>query len=253
MPLSPGSFAGRPQRSRNRYPAIDGQMIGQFIGVRETIGKTFEDRAKPDGEARTEPFLLFEFVLLRRDEDPEKGHGCIVAIKTRKPSYIGRPEPGRNASKAYNVLTRLFGVKDLSDDQLRNLVELVNNLEVEQPQYNLVLDTSDTGWVNITYIGKRVPEHEQLPRWTRPEPALDPRTADDDPSIVCSVTGEVIHGWAKSDGAWVRNDEWAEMQRARLGTNPIYEFPDVPGKFFAPPFSSRYYKLAKAQRQSEDF
>lgn len=264
MPISSGSLTSRPaaqKRSypKREYPYIDGQVIGQFVSIKEASAKVFEDRKLPWEQARKEPVLRFTFVVLRPDGKVEKGHGRPVSIQTRKPAYIGKPAPGKNVSNAYRVLCRLLNNgKDLSDDQLLNLEELVNQLEVEQPQFYLLLEgNEETGWVQVEKVIKRVPEDEQLPKWVQPERPLDPRTADDDPSIVCSVTGQVIHGWEKSDGTWVNNREWATMQIAKLGDKAIYEFPDRPGELFAPPFSGKYYRQAKqvaeAAMQQEPF
>lgn len=254
MPIANGSLTPKPaypkgNYSRQEYPFIEGMVIGQFVNVKEAEDKIFEDRKLPWDQARKEPVLRFTFIVLLPDGKVEKGHGRPVSIQVRKPSYIGKPAPGKNVSNAYRILCRLLNNgKDLTDEQLANLEELVNQLESEQPQYYLLLEgNEETNWVKVEKIIKRVPPPEMLPKWVRPERQLDPRTADDDPNIVCSVTGEVIHGWEKSDGSWVSNKEWAEIQIAKLGDNPIYVFDDHPGKKFAPPFIGKYYRLAKAQ------
>lgn len=257
MPISNGSLTNKPtyqKRSypKQEYPYIDGQVIGQFVSIKEAEAKVFEDRKLSWEQARKEPVLRFTFIVLRPDGKVEKGHGRPVSKQVRKPAYIGKPEPGKNVSNAYRMLCRLLNNgKDLTDEQLLNLEELVNQLETDQPQFYLLLEgNEETGWVEVEKVIKRVPEDELLPKWVQPERPLDPRTADDDPSIVCSVTGQVIHGWEKSDGTWVSNKEWAEMQVAKLGDKAIYTFDDQPGKKFAAPFSGKYYRLAKAQAEA---
>lgn len=240
------SFAPRGY-PRKQYPFIDGQVIAQFVSIKEAEAKVFEDRKLPWEQARKEPVLRFTFIVLRADGKEEKGHGRPVSLQVRKPSYIGKAGPGKNASNAYKTLCRLLNAgKDLTDEQLAHLSELVNQLEDEQPQFYLLLEgNEETNWVSVEKIIKRVPDDEQLAKYVRPEPEVDARCANDDPSIVCSVTGQPIRGWEKQDGTWVDNREWAKMQREKLGAGP-FTFADVEGEF-VPPFIGRYYREAKSQ------
>jgi hypothetical protein len=249
MPIAPGALAPQEPERRNRprkeYPAVEGQVIAQFVSVKEAQQKTFDDRHLPWEQAAKDDVLRFTFIVLREDKDESKGYGRPVSIQVRKPRYIGKAAPGKNTSNAYKTLCRLLNNgKDLTDEQLRDLENLVNQLETDQPQYYLLVETTESGWVNVEKIMKRVPEGDMLEKWVQPEPEVDPRCEDDDPAIVCSVTGKPIRGWEKSDGEWMDNREWAALQNEKLGGN-AFEFSDFPGQVFTPPFIGPFYRAAR--------
>lgn len=257
MPLPKGSTSRPAETQRNRprreYPYVEGQVIGQFVKVSEAQGKTFDDRHLPWEQARKEALLRFTFLVLRPDGDEAQGHGRPVSTALRKPTFIGRPAPGGNASNVYKLLRRMINGsdKDLTDEQLEGLEATIAQMEEEGTQFYLFLEgNEESGWVEVEKVIKPVPAKDRLPKYVPTERPADPRTANDDPSIVCSVTGQAIQGWEKSDGTWVDNREWAKMQAERLGTAAVYTFDDQPG-LFAPPFIGKYYKLAKEQKAAE--
>lgn len=244
--------ATRPEKAR---PFIRlGQVVYQLLSVKEKVEKSYDTRHLPDThpEQVWVKKISFKFVLVRADRNEEKGHGRFFWKDANKPQYgVQRPVPGKKVSNIYTLLTKMLNDgAPLTDEQLGVLPAIINELEATQAQFYGMNDGDpSTGKNWLGDIIGRVPEDEELEKWVPAERKADPREADDDPSIVCTVTGEPIHGWAKSDGAWVDNREWLTMMKAKLGEEAIYMFPDHPGKFFAPPFCSRLYREAKAQAE----
>lgn len=93
-----------------------------------------------------------------------------------------------------------------------------------------------------------VPEDELLPPYRQLERPRDPREDDDDPTIVCSVTGQQIRGWEGNTGEWIPNYKWAEMQAEIFG-DFLYTAED--GNQYPPPFGPAVYWKAVKQKNSE--
>jgi hypothetical protein len=233
-----------------------GQGVYQFLSVTEKTEKSYETRTLVDSDPDVVwvPKFSFKFAYVRPDKNEDKGHGRFFWIDVNRPKYLGRPKEGQKVSNAYLLLCRLLNDgADLTDAQLNDLVNIVNQLEVDQPQYYALLDGNGTkNWLDK--VISRVPEDELLPKWVPAERAADPREATDNPLVLCSVTGEQINGWARNRGQadeeWVSNEKWATMQADKLGTAAVYVFSEFPGQFFAPPFGRKFYLQAKAQAEA---
>lgn len=96
----------------------------------------------------------------------------------------------------------------------------------------------------LSRVDERVSDRERLPDYRPFQKPADPREVNDNPLVLCSVTGEQIRGWENSKGEWVSNNDWADLQIEKLGDGP-FTFDDVDGEF-SPPFNSVYYRKAKA-------
>src|SRR5262249_47353665 len=104
------------------------------------------------------------------------------------------------------------------------LMKLLAQLEADRPRVFGMLEQKVKGdgtkYNKLTKIVSVVPEDEvedyaDYHPYARP---VDPRTANDDESIVCEECGEQTHGYERrSDGAWVSNVEAAKQSEAKHG------------------------------------
>lgn len=100
----------------------------------------------------------------------------------------------------------------------------LNELETAEPpiQFEGTLDIKTSGAGNeynkLTGITRRLRDKDMLPLFKSLPKPLDPRTANDDPDIICDVCGQPTHGYLRrTDDVWVDNREAAKMSREQNG------------------------------------
>ena len=132
------------------------------------------------------------------------------------------------------------------------LAQMLNMLEKTKAQFYATpvqkIRADGSKYVKLAGVTSLVPPEERLPTYFPYPRPKDPREEADDPSVVCSVTGERIRGWEGKEG-WVTNAAWAAKQREVLGDGFLLNYN---GKLYAPPFSPRFYSLAKEQLSSDE-
>ena len=126
-------------------PALNGAYIGRFLGVSERERPTFETRNDPQPEY--EQVFVFEFEV----EDPELDTPVRVSKWVRKPARLSHPGKGGKVTNLYKVLASLYGVAQMTDEQLAGAEDFVQNVAVGR-EYQLTLETKPSGWVEIVHI-----------------------------------------------------------------------------------------------------
>jgi hypothetical protein len=125
-------------------PVLNGAYIGKFLGVVEKQRATFETRNDP--EPVYEPVFVFEFEV----DDEELPYPLRVAKWVRKPQRLAHPGKGGKVTNLYRVLASLYGVSQMSDEQLQNAEEFVQSIVGRE--YQLTIETKPSGWYEIIHI-----------------------------------------------------------------------------------------------------
>ena len=142
-------------------PELNGAYIGRFLGVKERQRPTFETRLSP--EPVMEDAFVFEFEV--EDDD---GNPLRVSKWVRKPARLDHPGKSGKATNLYKVLAWLYGVSVMTDEQLANAEEFVQNAIGQE--YQLTLETKPNGWCEIVHIApvrkarnRKKEEDEEVP------------------------------------------------------------------------------------------
>ena len=172
-----------------------------------------------------------------------KSHGRKFWLTVNEPKYLALPGETKKLSNLYvKVLKGLLNNGlDLTKEHVAQLVELVNALEGKdadgnatpeleagefvRPQFmgSISADPSKVGnsQNSLVKVNRRVAEDEYLPSFRPFNQLSDKRWANDDPTIVCEETGEVIHGYevkfGDNKGQWLNNREVAKQSQERYG------------------------------------
>lgn len=238
------------------YPTLDeDKYCAQFAAIFERKEKSFDTRNSPDDEAEWQDKIVAKFYILTEDGEAASGHGKAVYLSVNKPRMLAPPREGKKVSNAWLMLLGLYGKKELSMEEIEGANDFLNSLEQQAedpanaPQFFINVAVTSGGKNKVSKVLRPVPAKQRLAPFVPPQREADPREANDDPNLVCSVTGRVIHGWETNDGTWMDNRAWVDLQFEKLGREAVYTFEDRPGEFFAAPFAGRYYKLAKEQAE----
>jgi len=125
-------------------PALNGAYIGRFLGVSMRKRPTYETRDHPEPEL--EDVFVFEFEV----DDEELPYPLRVAKWVRKPARLSHPGKGGKVTNLYRVLASLYGVSQMSDEQLQNAEEFVQSIVGRE--YQLTIETKPSGWYEIIHI-----------------------------------------------------------------------------------------------------
>jgi len=173
----------------------------------------------------------------------EKSHGRKFWLTVNEPKYLALPGETKKLSNLYvKVLKGLLNNGlDLTKEHVANLVALVNELEGKDADGNPTPELLDGTFVRPQFMGsitadpskqgnsqnslakviRRVSEDEMLPSFRPFKQLSDKRWADDDPTIVCEETGEVIRGYevkfGEEAGKWLNNREVAKRCKEKWG------------------------------------
>jgi hypothetical protein len=104
---------------------------------------TFETRNDPEPEL--EDVFVFEFRLVDDELPPLR-----VAKWVRKPERLSHPNKNGKTSNLYKVLASLYGVTQMTDEQLQNAEEYVESIVGRQ--FQLTIETKPSGWYEIIHI-----------------------------------------------------------------------------------------------------
>jgi len=133
---------GNSGNGRER-PELNGAYIGRFLSIKERQRPTFETRLSP--EPVMEDAFVFEFEV--EDDD---GNPLRVSKWVRKPARLDHPGKSGKTTNLYKVLAWLYGVSVMTDEQLANAEEFVQNAIGRE--YQLTLETKPNGWCEIVHI-----------------------------------------------------------------------------------------------------
>ena len=142
-------------------PELNGAYTARFLGVKERQRATFETRNAP--EPVMEDVFVFEFEV--RDYEIEEP--IRVSKWVRKPPRLDHPAKNGKVSNLYKTLAGLYGVSVMSDEQLQNAEEFVQNAVGRE--YQLTIETKPSGWYEIVHIApvrkarNRKKEDEEVP------------------------------------------------------------------------------------------
>jgi hypothetical protein len=128
----------------NERPALNGAYVGRFLGVVERQRATFETRNDP--EPVYEDVFVFEFEV----DDEELPYPLRVAKWVRKPQRLAHPGRSGKTTNLYKVLASLYGVAQMTDEQLLNAEEFVRSAVGRE--YQLTIETRPSGWYEIIHI-----------------------------------------------------------------------------------------------------
>jgi len=128
----------------NERPALNGAYVGRFLGVSMRQRPTFETRDHPEPEL--EDVFVFEFEV----DDEELPYPLRVAKWVRKPSRLAHPGKSGKTTNLYKVLASLYGVSQMTDEQLQNAEEFVQSIIGRE--YQLTIETKPSGWYEIIHI-----------------------------------------------------------------------------------------------------
>jgi len=128
----------------NERPALNGAYVGRFLGVVEKQRATFETRNDP--EPVYEDVFVFEFEV----DDEELPYPIRVAKWVRKPARLSHPGKGGKVTNLYKVLASLYGVAQMTDEQLLNAEEFVRSAVGRE--YQLTIETKPSGWYELVHI-----------------------------------------------------------------------------------------------------
>jgi hypothetical protein len=93
-----------------------------------------------------EDAFVFEFEI----DDDEFPESVRVSKWVRKPTRLTHPGKSGKVTNLYKTLAALYGVSVMSDEQLQNAEEFVQ--EAVGREYQLTLETKPNGWVEIVHI-----------------------------------------------------------------------------------------------------
>jgi len=130
--------------SNDERPVLNGAYIGRFLGVKERQRPTFDTRL--NSEPELEDVFVFEFEV----DDEELPHPIRVAKWVRKPPQLSHPGKNGKVSNLYKVIAALYGVSQMTDEQLQNAEEFVTS--VIGREYQLTIETKPSGWYEIIHI-----------------------------------------------------------------------------------------------------
>jgi len=143
-------------------PELNGAYIGTFLGVKERQRATFETRLSP--EPVMEDAFVFEFEV----KDFEIEEQIRVSKWVRKPPRLDHPGKNGKVSNLYKMLAALYGVKQMTDEQLQNAEEFVK--AAVGREYQLTIETTPSGWYKIVHIApvrkaniRKKDEDEEVP------------------------------------------------------------------------------------------
>jgi hypothetical protein len=125
-------------------PALNGAYVGRFLGVSIRKRPTFETRDRPEPEL--EDVFVFEFEV----DDEELPYPLRVAKWVRKPQRLAHPGKSGKTTNLYKVLASLYGVAQMTDEQLLNAEEFVRSAVGRE--YQLTIETKPSGWYEIVHI-----------------------------------------------------------------------------------------------------
>jgi len=144
-------------------PELNGAYIGRFLGVSQRQRPTFETRNDP--EPVYEDVFVFEFEL----SDPDLDEPVRVSKWVRKPPRLDHPAKNGKVSNLYKTIAALYGVAQMTDEQLNAAEDYVQNVAVGR-EYQLTLETKPSGWVEIVHIApvrkarnRKKDEDEEVP------------------------------------------------------------------------------------------
>jgi len=123
---------------------LNGAYIGRFLGVKEREWPTFRTRNDPEPEY--EPVFVFEFEV----DDPDFDAPIRVAKWVRKPPRLSHPGKNGKVSNLYKVIAALYGVSQMTDEQLQNAEEFV--ISAVGREYQLTIETKPSGWYEIIHV-----------------------------------------------------------------------------------------------------
>ena len=129
--------------SSEERPELNGAYIARFEGVSLRERPTFETRNDP--EPTYEEVFVFEFTIIDKELPPLR-----VAKWVRKPERLAHPGKNGKTSNLYKVLASLYGVTQMTDQQLQNAEEFVQSAVGKL--YQLTIVTKPTGWYDILHI-----------------------------------------------------------------------------------------------------
>lgn len=211
-----------------------------------------------DGDPLTDEQLGRDLVPLRGQPNAEQKKGLEAWMSAFNAALTDEAAlTAFNEQYPYGLVKDYEGnlneapIESLAEAMVRypafRLAQMLNMLERTKAQFYATpvqkVRADGTKYVKLTGVTAIVPQDERLETY-RPYPRpKDPREAADDPSVVCSVTGEVIRGWEGKEG-WMTNAEWAAKQAEVLGEGFRLEHN---GETYAPPFSPRFYAMAREQ------
>jgi hypothetical protein len=132
--------------NNSERPVLNGAYIGKFLGVSLRQRVTFETRDKPESEREYEDVFVFEFEI----EDEEFSQPLRVAKWVRKPTRLSHPGKGGKVTNLYRVLASLYGVTQMTDQQLQDAEEFVQRIIGRE--YQLTIETKPSGWYEIVHI-----------------------------------------------------------------------------------------------------
>lgn len=281
LPSTGGIPVGRPASQQRPAPSGYGPKI-LVSGTRQLelkdISLKLDRPLRGDGEPVAK--LNFRFVILALREGDEakpakveaakaKGHGqskwdaVTIKITRAGTDYAGE---ATKESNLHRLLRNLInGGRPLSDEQIQGFytpdgagLDPQKLMALVGKQINAVFELrgeGDRAYDKIIAYSP-VDADDYLPGYTAPERPVDPRAAElDDPSVVCSVTGEVLTGFeqgiGEKKGEWLSNAEWARIQQKKLGTAARFTFDEYPGKVYAPPFGRGFYRRAVTQAEEK--
>jgi len=130
--------------SSDERPVLNGAYIGKFLGVSLRQRATFETRNDP--EPTLEDVFVFEFEI----DDEELPHPLRVAKWVRKPTRLTHPGKSGKVTNLYKVLASLYGVSQMTDQQLEAAEEFVQSIVGRE--YQLTIETKPSGWYEIIHI-----------------------------------------------------------------------------------------------------
>jgi hypothetical protein len=125
-------------------PELNGAYVGKFLGVKERQRPTFETRLSP--EPVMEDVFVFEFEI----DDEEFPEPIRVSKWVRKPARLSHPGKSGKVTNLYKTLAALYGVAQMTDEQLERAEEFVQNAVGRE--YQLTIETKPSGWCEIVHI-----------------------------------------------------------------------------------------------------
>jgi len=131
------------KKGSEERPELNGAYIARFEGVSLRERPTFETRNDP--EPTYEEVFVFEFTIIDKELPPLR-----VAKWVRKPERLAHPGKNGKTSNLYKVLASLYGVTQMTDQQLEAAEEFVQNAIGRLFQLTIV--TKPTGWYDILHI-----------------------------------------------------------------------------------------------------
>ena len=131
------------KKGSEERPELNGAYIARFEGVSLRERPTFETRNDP--EPTYEEVFVFEFTIIDEELPPLR-----VAKWVRKPQRLAHPGKSGKTTNLYKVLASLYGVTQMTDQQLEAAEEFVQSIVGRE--YQLTINTKPSGWYEIVHI-----------------------------------------------------------------------------------------------------